>query len=156
MLKLWHNRRAITPVLSNVLLLVIAVAGMSNQICGCLSFPLPVCVPGYPYSVGAAGWPGGRADRDGLAGQRLMRLPFDRLGIVEVAVAMGPVFQAHCNIPDAVAHLVVALCDPAALRPCDPTPLQRSAPATLRLCAPVHLRQAASSQARMTYMAYSK
>jgi E3 ubiquitin-protein ligase DOA10 len=32
MLKLWHNKRAITPVLSNVLLLVIAVAGMSISI----------------------------------------------------------------------------------------------------------------------------
>jgi hypothetical protein len=32
MLRLWHNKRAITPVLSNVLLLVIAVAGMSISI----------------------------------------------------------------------------------------------------------------------------
>lgn len=32
MLKLWHNKRAITPVLSNVLLLVITVAGMSLAI----------------------------------------------------------------------------------------------------------------------------
>ncbi|HKZ94080.1 MAG TPA: hypothetical protein VJ249_05820 [Candidatus Bathyarchaeia archaeon] len=32
MLKLWRNKRAITPVLSNVLLLVIAVAGMSISI----------------------------------------------------------------------------------------------------------------------------
>lgn len=29
MLKIWRNKRAITPVLSNVLLMVIAVAGMS-------------------------------------------------------------------------------------------------------------------------------
>ena len=29
MLKMWRNKRAITPVLSNVLLMVIAVAGMS-------------------------------------------------------------------------------------------------------------------------------
>ena len=32
MLRLWRNKRAITPVLSNVLLLVIAVAGMSISI----------------------------------------------------------------------------------------------------------------------------
>jgi E3 ubiquitin-protein ligase DOA10 len=32
MLKLWRNKKAITPVLSNVLLLVIAVAGMSISI----------------------------------------------------------------------------------------------------------------------------
>ena len=32
MLKLWRSKRAITPVLSNVLLLVIAVAGMSISI----------------------------------------------------------------------------------------------------------------------------
>lgn len=32
MLRLWHSKRAITPVLSNVLLLVIAVAGMSISI----------------------------------------------------------------------------------------------------------------------------
>jgi E3 ubiquitin-protein ligase DOA10 len=32
MFKLWRNKRAITPVLSNVLLLVIAVAGMSISI----------------------------------------------------------------------------------------------------------------------------
>jgi len=32
MLKMWRNRRAITPVLSNVLLMVIAVAGMSIAI----------------------------------------------------------------------------------------------------------------------------
>ena len=32
MLKLWRNRKAITPVLSNILLLVIAVAGMSISI----------------------------------------------------------------------------------------------------------------------------
>jgi len=32
MVKLWRNNRAITPVLSNVLLLVIAVAGMSISI----------------------------------------------------------------------------------------------------------------------------
>jgi len=32
MLRLWRNKRAITPVLSNVLLMVIAVAGMSIAI----------------------------------------------------------------------------------------------------------------------------
>ena len=32
MIKLWRNKKAITPVLSNVLLLVIAVAGMSISI----------------------------------------------------------------------------------------------------------------------------
>jgi E3 ubiquitin-protein ligase DOA10 len=32
MLKLWRNKKAITPVLSNILLLVIAVAGMSISI----------------------------------------------------------------------------------------------------------------------------
>lgn len=32
MFRLWRNKRAITPVLSNVLLLVIAVAGMSISI----------------------------------------------------------------------------------------------------------------------------
>ena len=32
MLKVWRNKRAITPVLSNVLLMVIAVAGMSIAI----------------------------------------------------------------------------------------------------------------------------
>jgi len=32
MLKMWRNKRAITPVLSNVLLIVIAVAGMSIAI----------------------------------------------------------------------------------------------------------------------------
>jgi E3 ubiquitin-protein ligase DOA10 len=32
MLKMWRNKRAITPVLSNVLLMVIAVAGMSIAI----------------------------------------------------------------------------------------------------------------------------
>ena len=32
MLKLWRSKKAITPVLSNILLLVIAVAGMSISI----------------------------------------------------------------------------------------------------------------------------
>jgi len=32
MLKMWRNKRAITPVLSNVLLMIIAVAGMSIAI----------------------------------------------------------------------------------------------------------------------------
>src|SRR5512136_2550434 len=32
MLKLWRNKKAITPVLSNILLLAIAVAGMSISI----------------------------------------------------------------------------------------------------------------------------
>jgi hypothetical protein len=34
MINLWRNKRAITPVLSNVLLMIIAVAGMSIAIAG--------------------------------------------------------------------------------------------------------------------------